>query len=52
MAYVCLSLYILYYPFIYSNILSIIPLVCELHCITFLDWNLKLFTSGILDLFF
>jgi hypothetical protein len=51
MTYVCLSLYVLHYPFIYWNILSIIPLVCKLHCVTFLDWNLKLFTSRIPGLF-
>jgi hypothetical protein len=47
MTYVCLSLYVLYYPFIYWSILSIIPLVYKLHCVTFLNWNLKLFTSRI-----
>jgi hypothetical protein len=52
MTYACLSFYVLHYPFIYWSILSIIPLVCKLHCVTFLDRNLKLSTSGIQGLFF
>jgi hypothetical protein len=52
MTYVFLSFYVLHYPFIYWSILSIIPLLYKLHCVTFLDWNLNLSNSGIPGLFF